>query len=69
MTAIREFGSGREINIPQLEEVLKKMLADKPSDRYQSADEVLQALQLQTIASPQNSTSLKCVLSLCRTQI
>ena len=45
----------REINIPQLEEVLKKMLADKPSDRYQSADEVLQALQLQTIASPQNS--------------
>jgi len=44
----------REINVPQLEAILKKMLANKPSDRYQSADEVLQALASQTISSPPN---------------
>jgi serine/threonine protein kinase len=36
----------REIKVsPHLEAVLQKMLAYKPSDRYQSADEVLQALK------------------------
>ncbi len=37
---------GKEISVsPQLEAVLKKMLAFKPGSRYQSAAEVLQALQ------------------------
>ena len=37
---------GKEIKISsQLQAVLQKMLAYKPSDRYQSADEVLQVLQ------------------------
>ncbi len=42
----------REIKVSsQLETVLQKMLAHKPSDRYQSAAEVLQALQSQSILS------------------
>ena len=46
---------GREINAPpHLEAVLKKMLAYKPSDRYQSAAEVLQALQSQTTSPLSN---------------
>lgn len=37
---------GKEIRVSrELEAVLQKMLAYKPSDRYQSADEVLQVLQ------------------------
>ena len=46
---------GREINAPpHLEAVLKKMLAYKPSDRYQSAAEALQALQSQTTSQLPN---------------
>ncbi len=50
---------GREINpLPQLEAVLKKMLAYKPGDRYQTAQEVLQALQSPTTPlSPSPSIS------------
>ena len=37
---------GKEIKVTsQLENILKKMLAYKPSDRYQSANDLLQALQ------------------------
>jgi serine/threonine-protein kinase len=44
---------GREISVsPQLEAVLKKMLAYKPGDRYQGADEVLQALSTTVLPSP-----------------
>lgn len=43
----------REIRVSsQLETVLQKMLAYKPGDRYQSADEVLQALQSPTLSEP-----------------
>jgi serine/threonine-protein kinase len=46
----------REIKVSaQLKTVLQKMLADKPSDRYQSAQEVLQALQSPTTAPSPNS--------------
>ncbi len=44
---------GREINVSsQLEAVLKKMLAHKPSDRFSSANEVLQTLQSQVPLPP-----------------
>ncbi|MEW6491984.1 MAG: serine/threonine-protein kinase [Cyanobacteriota bacterium] len=44
---------GREIQVsPQLETVLKKMLAYRPSDRFPSANEVLQAIQSQLPSSP-----------------
>ncbi|GAB1542133.1 hypothetical protein NUACC21_48070 [Scytonema sp. NUACC21] len=44
---------GTEIKAsPKLESVLKIMLAYKPSDRYQKADEVLKNLQLYTPAKP-----------------
>lgn len=43
----------REIKVnSQLETVLQKMLTYKPGDRYQSADQVLQALQSQTTPAP-----------------
>jgi len=46
---------GKEIKASSpLEAVLKKMLAYKASDRYQSADEVLQVLQSVTPAKPAN---------------
>jgi len=49
---------GREISVSlQLEAVLKKMLAYKPGDRYQAADEVLQALQSPTAPLPSSSVS------------
>ncbi len=49
---------GREINAPpHLETVLKKMLAYKPIDRYQSAEEVLQALHSQTTSPLPNPNS------------
>lgn len=45
---------GREIKVsPTLEKVLQKMLANQPGDRYQSAQEVLQALT--SLPAPQNS--------------
>ncbi len=44
---------GRDIQVsPQLETVLKKMLAYKPSDRFGSANEVLQTIQSQLPSSP-----------------
>jgi serine/threonine-protein kinase len=45
---------GQEIKVtPQLQAVLQKMLAYKPSDRFSSANEVLQALQSQlSLTSP-----------------
>ncbi len=44
---------GTDIQVsPKLEAVLKIMLAYKPSDRYQKADEVLKNLQLYTPAKP-----------------
>ncbi|AFZ14387.1 serine/threonine protein kinase [Crinalium epipsammum PCC 9333] len=44
-----------EINVsPQLQAVLKKMLAYKMRDRYQSASEVIQALQSATPTPPPN---------------
>jgi len=46
MTAIRNLGlaTGNSVS-SQLETVLQKMLANKSDARYQSAEEVLQALQ------------------------
>jgi serine/threonine-protein kinase len=53
----------REIKVSsQLETVLQKMLAYKPSDRYQSADEVLQALK-----SPHTTPALNPNISQMRT--
>lgn len=44
---------GKEIRVsPQLEAVFKKMLAYKPSDRYQNAAQVLQDLPTQVTAKP-----------------
>lgn len=44
---------GTDIQVsPKLEAVLKIMLAYKPSDRYQKADEVLKNLQLYAPAKP-----------------
>lgn len=48
---------GKTIKVsPQLEAILKKMLAYKPSDRYQSADEVLRDIQVTTPPQPVNPT-------------
>ncbi|KAB8320603.1 serine/threonine protein kinase [Tolypothrix campylonemoides VB511288] len=47
---------GEEIKVsPKLEAVLKKMLAYKPSDRYQKADDVLKELQSHTPAATVNT--------------
>ena len=43
-----------EISVPQMKTVLQKMLAYKPGDRYQSANEVLQALHSPTSPTPPN---------------
>lgn len=52
----------REIKVsPQLETVLQKMLADKPSDRYQSASEVLQALQSPTTTPPSTNSQIRTI--------
>ncbi|MCC5639080.1 serine/threonine protein kinase [Nostoc sp. CHAB 5844] len=53
---------GKEIRVsPKLESVLKKMLAYKPSDRYQTAEQVLKDLPSPAITKPSNSyiTKLK----------
>lgn len=51
----------REIKVrSQLETVLQKMLAYKPSDRYQSAHEVLQALQ-PPVTPPPNISQIRTV--------
>lgn len=44
---------------PKVEAVLKTMLAYKPSDRYQKADEVLKNLQSYTPAKPTNTRMTK----------
>jgi serine/threonine-protein kinase len=44
---------GREINVStKLESVLKKMLAYKPSDRYQNADQILKNLPSPSLTQP-----------------
>ncbi|MEH2064172.1 MAG: serine/threonine-protein kinase [Nostoc sp.] len=55
------WGWGKEIRVsPQLEAVLKKMLAYKPSDRYQRAEQILKDLPSSTaIKSPGNYISTK----------
>jgi serine/threonine protein kinase len=60
---------GKEIKVnPKLEAVLRKMLAYKPSDRYQSAEQVLKDLQ-QSASSPAiqtlnpNVTKLKTMVA------
>ncbi len=55
------WGWGKEIRVsPQLEAVLKKMLAYKPSDRYQRADQILKDLPSLTITkSPGNYITSK----------
>ncbi|WYL98050.1 MAG: serine/threonine-protein kinase [Gloeotrichia echinulata IR180] len=51
---------GKEINVsPQLEAVFKKMLAYKPGDRYQTADQVLKDLPSQMSTKPANSQITK----------
>jgi len=51
---------GQEIKVSStLEAVLKKMLAYKPSDRYQKADQVLKDLQSSTPVKPINSQITK----------
>ncbi len=53
---------GREISVsPSLEAVLKKMLAYKSSDRYQTADEVLQALPSPITPPLSSLTQLKTI--------
>lgn len=52
----------REIKVsPQLEKVLQRMLAYKPSDRYQSAEEVLQALQSPVTPPDPNISQMRTV--------
>ncbi|WP_414565793.1 MULTISPECIES: protein kinase domain-containing protein [unclassified Anabaena] len=47
---------GKEIKVSsQLESVLKKMLAFKPSDRYERADQILQDLPNSTATKPPNT--------------
>ena len=47
------WGWGKEIQVsPQLESVLKKMLAYKPSDRYQRAEQILKDLPSSTATKP-----------------
>ncbi|MBH8554739.1 serine/threonine protein kinase [Nostocaceae cyanobacterium CENA357] len=56
---------GKEINVsPQLEAVLKKMLAYKPSDRYQTAEQILKNLPLLTATKPPTThlTKLKTMI-------
>ncbi|MBN3897440.1 MAG: serine/threonine protein kinase [Nostoc sp. NOS(2021)] len=52
---------GKEIQVsPQLEAVLKKMLAYKPSDRYQRAEQILKDLPSPTVTkSPSNYITTK----------
>lgn len=51
-----EWRWGEEIKVsPELEAILKKMLAYKPSDRYQTAEQVLHDLQSPPAAKPTNS--------------
>ncbi|MBU7586105.1 MAG: serine/threonine protein kinase [Nostoc sp. TH1S01] len=46
---------GKEIKVsPKLESVLKKMLAYKPSDRYQTAEQVLKDLPSPAVTKPSN---------------
>ncbi|MBD2454270.1 serine/threonine protein kinase [Nostoc sp. FACHB-87] len=46
---------GKEIKVsPKLESVLKKMLAYKPSDRYQTAEQVLKDLPSPAVTQPSN---------------
>ncbi|GBE91643.1 serine/threonine protein kinase [Nostoc cycadae WK-1] len=46
---------GKEIKVsPKLESVLKKMLAYKPSDRYQTAEQVLKELPSPAVTKPGN---------------
>ncbi len=61
-----EWRWGEEINVsPKLEAVLKKMLAYKPNDRYQTAEQVLHDLQSPPAAKPTNSylTKLKTMVA------
>ncbi|MEH2247474.1 serine/threonine-protein kinase [Nostoc sp.] len=55
------WGWGKEIRVsPQLEAVLKKMVAYKPSDRYQRAEQILKDLPSQTATkSPGNYITTK----------
>ncbi|MDB9337950.1 serine/threonine-protein kinase [Nodularia spumigena] len=56
---------GKEIRVSSnFESVLKKMLAYKPSDRYERADQILQDLSSNTTATPQNTylTKLKTMV-------
>ncbi|MHC5738529.1 protein kinase domain-containing protein [Nostoc sp.] len=55
------WGWGKEIRVsPQLEAVLKKMLAYKPSDRYQRAEQILKDLPSSTVSkSPGNYITTK----------
>ncbi len=55
------WGWGKEIQVsPQLEAVLKKMLAYKPSDRYQQAEQILKDLPSPTATkSPANYITTK----------
>ncbi len=57
---------GQEIKVSsQLEAVLKKMLVYKPSDRYQTADQVLKDLNFSIAAKPTNPhiTKLKTMIA------
>ncbi|AFZ22708.1 serine/threonine protein kinase [Cylindrospermum stagnale PCC 7417] len=57
---------GKEIRVsPRLEAVLKKMLAYKPSDRYQTADQVLRVLPSSTSTQAANPhiTKLKTMVA------
>lgn len=57
---------GKEIRVsPKLEAVLKKMLAYKPGDRYQSADQVLKDLSSPMATKPVNShiTKIKTMIA------
>ncbi|AFY43386.1 serine/threonine-protein kinase [Nostoc sp. PCC 7107] len=46
---------GKEIRVsPKLESILKKMLAYKPSDRYQTAEQVLKDLPSPAVTKPSN---------------
>ncbi|MDF5722309.1 MAG: serine/threonine-protein kinase [Rhizonema sp. PD37] len=61
-----EWRWGEEIKVsPKLEAVLKKMLAYKPNDRYQKAEQVLHDLQSSPVAKPANSylTKLKTMVA------
>lgn len=60
------WGWGKEIKVSsQLEAVLKKMLAYKPSDRYQTADPVLKDLKFSLVTKPTNPhiTKIKTMIA------